>query len=52
MLFLSFVATYRVSDICQGANVISCVTLGNLDYTPNSNAYFERGKKGEFACWV
>lgn len=30
MLFLSFVATYRASDICQGANVISCVTLVNL----------------------
>lgn len=30
MLFLSFVATCRASDICQGANVISCVTLVNL----------------------
>lgn len=45
MLFLSFVATFRASDFCQGANVISCVTLVNLDYTPNSNAYFLKRKK-------
>lgn len=43
MLFLSFVATYRASDICQGANVITCVTLVNLDHPHNNNAYFEVG---------
>lgn len=45
MLYPSFVATYRASDVCQGGNVISRVTLVNFDYSCNCIAYFKEKKK-------